>query len=230
MDASRNTGPYSVKRATRARVYDCLALALVVGTSTAAWLNDQPARAAGGSPTVAPSALSPAPKGNLGGPKATVGAGDEILAIDPKFVTELMVLGSEWRFIAHRWRREQPFTLIFSARAKDGVHTCTAGPQFDRILGVLTTIRVRRVVPEPEATELRGSIQGPLVRFSVAGDSNVDPAQYELFLPPQPNAPIVAFDRDLPGPVELNWDRRLFGQIERGCASLGVSHSVRSGP
>lgn len=160
--------------------------------------------------------------GDAGVAPPAIRDGDEIFAADPSAVTELSVLGPNWRLIAHRWSTKDRFALLFSARGATP-QTCQPGPTFNRVLSEMTKLRVRRVLPVRDAQKLRGESPTPLLRLTVAADApDVDPAEYQLLLPRAGETPVVAFAAELPQPVELTLSRKTFDAIAGGCATLGA--------
>jgi hypothetical protein len=143
--------------------------------------------------------------------------GDEIFAADPAAITEVSLVGPEWRFEAHRWTSADPFVVTFSSRVPRQVRVCEAGPPFDAVVRMLTTVRVRQVLSSAEADRLRATLRSQPLRFTIAGDGAVDPAQYDLYLEDSPRQRVLAFATDLPGPVEIDWDAGRLRALSGGC-------------
>jgi hypothetical protein len=85
---------------------------------------------------------------------------------------------------------------------------------------MVTKIRVRRLLSGPEGERIRESIGSRLIRFTVASDAAVDPAQYDLYVAEEPRSRVIALGPELPSPVEIEWDPAQIRALAGGCEYL----------
>jgi hypothetical protein len=189
---------------------------LVAAASLGACQPAAPAQSATPGPCTCPSASPPTSVG-----AGTVHPGEQIFAAEASVLTELQLNGARWRLSAQRWNARDPFMLVVSAPGLPP-RSCVAGPGFERALGSLISLEVKRVLAEPEAQQLQSADSARFLRLFIASDSPaIDPVEYRLFVPDAADAPVVAFVPDLGGAVELTLPAQLFVTLGGGCDSLG---------
>lgn len=151
----------------------------------------------------------------------TLSPGTEVFAVAPGKVTQVTYRSPGMMLIAHRWRIQDRFTLIFLEKDSKPV-ICPAGQNFEVVLNQLTSLKLRRALLPKEAQELLQKYPASSWAELLVRDNSALKAFQALIMPVagNPNEAFVHFDGST---YIVDFADQVFQLMSGGCKLLGAT-------
>ncbi|MEJ2068860.1 MAG: hypothetical protein P8X58_00385 [Syntrophobacterales bacterium] len=127
-------------------------------------------------------------------------------------------------FLAHRWQVGQHFTLIFLKKGKPLPERCLAGRGFQKVLGQLTSLKLRQTPTPEQAKELlRLHPLSTWAELVIRDNSALEPFQAWVRPVADSSEEVWLHFHDATYRVAL--DHQVLDLISRGCQALASGRS-----
>jgi hypothetical protein len=150
-------------------------------------------------------------------------AGDEVYAVDPNIVSELVYESPERKLVATRPGSESEFKISISDSKGRTLEECPAGSLFSETLATLRSIKVKRALSEAEAARLRASRASDIARLRIADATALEPMEYRALIA-GPDLSVLFFDER--SGFESTVPALSMEHLKQGCAVLGARKSL----